>query len=92
MGWKGVRNGRLLANAAAAGFDGLITSDGSIESQQNLAALPLAIVALEAASNDLSDIEPLIPALLIKLVNLPPCAVTPVSRFDLPTSSQDASS
>ena len=44
MGRKGVRNGSVLAQAAAAGFDALITSDGSMECQQNIATMPLAVV------------------------------------------------
>jgi len=78
MGWKGVRNGALLAQAAAAGFEALITTDSSIEHQQNLASLPLAVVVLEAPSNDLSDLTPLVPQLLTALRSLPSRTVTHV--------------
>lgn len=37
MKWDGVRNGSLLANAAAEGFDALITNDGGIAFEQNRA-------------------------------------------------------
>jgi hypothetical protein len=71
MGWKGLRNGRLLATAAADGFDLLLTTDGSIEYQQNLATLPLAIVVMEAASNAVADLEPLVsPVLALLTANL----------------------
>jgi hypothetical protein len=75
MGWKGLRNGRLLAQAAATGFDELVTTDGSIEHQQNLSTLPLAVVVLNAPSNDLSDLAPLVPALLNVLFALTPRSV-----------------
>ena len=36
MGWSEVNNGELLAAAAAAGFDVLMTADQNIRYQQNL--------------------------------------------------------
>lgn len=44
--WKGLKNGRLLAQLLEAGFDGLITCDKNLRFQQNLAPLGLAIVVL----------------------------------------------
>ena len=35
MGWGGVENGELLRQAAAAGFDALLTNDRGLEYQQN---------------------------------------------------------
>jgi len=57
-GWAGIKNGELLARAELS-FDVLITMDGNIEFEQNYARLRIAIVALRAASNRLSDTEPL---------------------------------
>ncbi|MDB5296923.1 MAG: uncharacterized protein JWO31_2906 [Phycisphaerales bacterium] len=71
LGWAGVKNGKLLAAAAAAGFDVLVTTDRGIEHQQNLATLPLSVVLLRPASNDLEDIRPLTGELLRILTNLP---------------------
>lgn len=31
MGWSGIRNGELLARAAAAGFEAMLTVDAGIE-------------------------------------------------------------
>lgn len=42
-GWAGIKNGKLLALAAAR-FDVFVTADRNLEFQQNLAALPIAIV------------------------------------------------
>ena len=75
---EGLRNGKLLAQADTAGFEALITTDVNIEHQQNLATLPLAIVILHSPSNDLADLAPLVPRLLIPLSNLSPRAVTHV--------------
>ena len=47
MGWAGVENGELLSRAAAHGFDALITKDANLQYQQNLAAVPLAVVLLQ---------------------------------------------
>ena len=57
-GWAGIKNGELLARAELS-FDVLITMDGNIEFEQNYARLRIAIVALRASSNRLSDTEPL---------------------------------
>lgn len=77
MGWGGKKNGELLALAAAAGFEALLTKDGNLHYQQS-AKLPLSIVLLSAPSNKLDDIRPLIPALLKAVENLAPNAVTVV--------------
>jgi hypothetical protein len=76
--WSGVKNGRLLKLAAADGFDAIITTDRSIGHQQGRATLPLAVVVLRVASNDLDDLTPLIPVLLRTLRNLKPKSVTNV--------------
>ena len=77
-GWKGTKNGRLLALAAADGFEALITSDAGIEQQQNPVTLPMAVVILHPRSNDLPDVAPLVPKLLTALVSLKRKAFTHV--------------
>jgi predicted nuclease of predicted toxin-antitoxin system len=76
LGWCGVENGELLARAAAAGFDALVTKDAKLEYEHNLTNLPIAVVILHAASNDIDDVRPLLPALLIALKSLPSKAIT----------------
>jgi uncharacterized protein DUF5615 len=78
MGWSGIKNGALLARAADEAFDALVSTDGSLEHQQNLTTLPIAIVVLRAPSNKLPDLEPFVPALLHLLHNLPPRTVSRV--------------
>ena len=62
-GWSGVKNGRLLTLAASE-FDAFITVDKNLPFQQNLATLPIALIVLDALSNELSALQPLVPGLL----------------------------
>lgn len=78
IGWAGIKNGQLLQQAAAAGFELLISMDGSLGSQQNLGNLGLAIVVLRAPTNRLEDTSPLIPQVLALIPNLPPGNVVTV--------------
>ena len=71
LGWSGVKNGKLLG-LAAADFDAFITVDKNLPFQKNLATLPIALVVLDAASNELSALIPLVPALLRELSVLKP--------------------
>ena len=70
-GWAGIKNGALLALAATQ-FDVFLTTDQNIEFQQNLSALPIAILVIVANSNRMKDIEPLVPEVLKALNHLPP--------------------
>lgn len=45
MGWRGIKNGKLLALAEAE-FEVFITTDKNLRYQQNLAACKLAIIVL----------------------------------------------
>jgi predicted nuclease of predicted toxin-antitoxin system len=71
QGWAGIKNGKLLALAAAQ-FDVLLTADQGIEYQQNLAALPMAVLIVSARSNRMADMAPMAPKILEALVQLPP--------------------
>ena len=68
-GWSGVKNGKLLALAATK-FDAFITVDKNLPYQQNASSLPLAILVLDALSNELPYLSPLVPALEVALANL----------------------
>ncbi len=70
-GWAGIKNGKLLALAATR-FDVFLTTDQNIGFQQNLSALPIAILVIVANSNRMKDIEPLVPEILKELNHLPP--------------------
>jgi predicted nuclease of predicted toxin-antitoxin system len=75
MNWKGIENGQLLALAAENGFEALITKDSGIRYEQNLGKLPCAVIILQAKSNSIRRIQPLVPALLASLSNLTPRSV-----------------
>jgi hypothetical protein len=73
MKWGGIENGELLRLAAAAGFDALITNDRGLEYEQNLNALPLAVVVILAKANTMEAIRPVYADLLDVLMRLRPC-------------------
>ena len=70
-GWTGIKNGKLLGLAAAQ-FDVFLTMDGNLEFQQNLATLPVAVLVVEAASNRMEHLVPVVPSILKELDHIPP--------------------
>jgi predicted nuclease of predicted toxin-antitoxin system len=68
-GWSGIKNGKLLA-LAATGFDALITVDKNLVYQQHVASLPVAVLVLDAPSNELHHLLPLVPMLEAALAQL----------------------
>jgi len=64
QGWTNLANGKLLATAATAGFVVMVTADKNIRHEQNLAALPLAVLELDLPRNRFRDIAPLASRLL----------------------------
>ena len=66
QGWSGVKNGKLLAQAAL-NFDAFITVDKNLPYQQNTAALPISVLVLDAVSNELPYLLPLVPRLEAEL-------------------------
>ena len=70
-GWAGTKNGRLLALAATQ-FDVPVTADRNIQYQQNLKALPIAIVVLATQDGRISSFQQLVPRLLATLKSLVP--------------------
>jgi hypothetical protein len=72
MGWGGVKNGAPLTLAAKE-FDAFLTGDKNLPYQQNKADLPVAIIVLEAYSNELGTLLPLVHSLEQALSSLQPC-------------------
>jgi predicted nuclease of predicted toxin-antitoxin system len=62
-GWNGLKNGNLLSRAAES-FEIFVTVDQGIRYQQNLRNHDICVVALAARTNDIRDLEPLVPRLL----------------------------
>ena len=79
MGWSGVKNGKLLALAADE-FDAFVTVDKNLPYQQNLTTLPVAVVVLDAVSNELPALLPLLPSLEQALQKLKPRTYLLVTR------------
>jgi hypothetical protein len=63
MGWAGTKNGKLLALIEKE-FDIFITVDRNLSFQQNLSQFNIAVVVLQAKSNRLMDLKPLVPKIL----------------------------
>jgi predicted nuclease of predicted toxin-antitoxin system len=84
MGWSGVKNGKLLA-LAANDFDAFVTVDKNLPYQQNLAALPIAVVVLDAVSIELSALLSLLPGLEQALASLTARTYVCVRAGDPPT-------
>lgn len=59
-GWSGIKNGKLLALAAAE-FDVFLTVDQNLKYQQNLQSFNIAVVLLRARNNRLKTLLPLMP-------------------------------
>jgi len=77
-GWGGLKNGELLSRAAET-FDVFVTVDQGIRYQQNLVNHDICVAALAARSNDIRDLEPLVPRLLEVLVDAQPGQVLRVA-------------
>lgn len=71
-GLAGVKNGRLLDAAEAAGFDILITVDQNIPEQQNLVGRKISIVILCGPTNRLRDLERLVPSAISAIASISP--------------------
>jgi predicted nuclease of predicted toxin-antitoxin system len=63
MGWAGVKDGQLLALAESE-FDVFVTVDRNLSFQQNLPEFDVAVIVLQASSNRLTDLKPLVPKVL----------------------------
>ena len=79
-GFGGATNGELLAQAEFL-FDVLVTIDRNLRYQQNLTGRDIAILVLCARSNDISDLEPLIPEAIRALVSIKPGEVVEIGRL-----------
>ena len=70
-GWAGVVNGQLLAKIAGQ-YDAFVTVDQNLPAQQHTAALPFGIIVLRPPTNQLAELQPLVPKLLAALATLKP--------------------
>jgi uncharacterized protein DUF5615 len=73
MGWTTIQNGALLA-LASQHFDIFVTVDRNLSFQQNLNSFSISVIVLEAKTNRLADLRPLIPKLLAAIQTARPGA------------------
>ncbi|MEM1292070.1 MAG: hypothetical protein AAGH67_11400 [Cyanobacteria bacterium P01_H01_bin.162] len=78
MGWAGIKNGQLLARVSGA-FDAFITVDRNLPFEQNLPQFDVAIIVVQARSNRLADLKPLMPKVLAALAIAPKGTATLIS-------------
>lgn len=70
-GGSGVQNGKMLALAAER-FDVFVTADQNLQYQQNLSALPVAVLVLVSRDNRLQTLQVLVPQILASLARMQP--------------------
>jgi hypothetical protein len=75
MGWTTVKNGALLT-LASQHFDVFVTVDRNLSFQQNLDSFSVAVVVLQAKTNRLADLRPLVPNLLAAIASAPSATAT----------------
>ncbi len=63
MGWKGKQNGELLG-LAEKHFAAFVTTDRKLSFQQNSRGFNIAVLVLNAPTNRLSGLRPIVSALL----------------------------
>lgn len=78
--WLGLRNGVLLRAAVDAGFEVFITNDSSIEFQQNVKRIGIAVIALDGFRNRIQDLRPVIPRILDELITVKAGEVVTIVR------------
>lgn len=77
-GFGSFKNGMLLREAEAAGFDVLLTSDTNMGKQQNMSGRQIAIVVLRAPSNRLADLLPLVEGAKAAMASMKPGEIVEV--------------
>ncbi len=88
MGWSGLGNGALLAQARSQ-FDSFLTVDQNVQFQQNLATLPLPVAIIVAPDNRFETLAPYAPAVLDWLGRPLRCEL---ARIESPTQIRRVSS
>ncbi|MGP0060872.1 MAG: DUF5615 family PIN-like protein [Beijerinckiaceae bacterium] len=73
MGWTTIKNGALLA-LASEHFQVFVTVDRNLSFQQNLDTFSVAVIVLQAKTNRLADLRPLVPNLLAAIESAAPGA------------------
>jgi hypothetical protein len=78
MGWTGIKNGNLLALAAAE-FDVFVTIDKNLSYQQSIGNFDMALIVINSPSNNLTTLLPFLPHLVAAFPSAPKRELTTVS-------------
>ena len=78
-GWAGIQNGELL-RLAQAQFDVFVTVNRNLSFQQHLPQFTIAVIVLQAPTNRLKDLRPLIPQLQHMMLSAPKGQVSRVGE------------
>jgi hypothetical protein len=79
IGWAGKKNGELLRNMVAEGYEILLTTDRNLPYQQNLRKSGIAVIVLAGRSNRLEDLIPLVSSVLAALTSIQPGDVVEIT-------------
>lgn len=71
-GLSGLKNGELLS-AAATSFDCFLTVDRNLQFQQDVSALPVAVLVVAAVDNRYPKLLAVVPEILDALGKIQPC-------------------
>ena len=74
LGWAGTSNGALLKRASGA-IDVFVTMDTNLQHQQKVAVLSFGVVVINAPSNRIQDLTPLVPEIVEALNKVRPGTV-----------------
>lgn len=85
-----LKNGKLLAEAEAAGFAIMLTSDKSIKNQQHMAGRSLALIVLRAFDNRRKTHLPMMPAVLEVLTTIQAGQVVEIIHEDMQGSIEES--
>ena len=77
-GWLGRRNGDLLRAMAAAGFTHFVTVDRNLMFQQDVGAAGVALIVVHARTNRITELRPLLAAVVEVLPTAAPGQVVHV--------------
>jgi hypothetical protein len=70
-GWSGIKNGQLLTLSAAS-FDCFLTVDRNLQFQQNVAALPIAVLVIRSVDNRFKSLVTMMPKVREALASIQP--------------------
>jgi len=62
MGWRGIKNGKLLSLCVVNHFDVLLTIDKNMMFQQNIEKYPITIVVLNSLTSKIEELALFIPS------------------------------